>query len=1216
MDETSAQSSKALDPLYLQHEIDPTTPEVLESNLIFLQHEIDPKNPQFWELTLNFLTSLNKISPGRNEALADYFLCSLLNWEQGHGIFPMLKSLVAFVINEPEESSEDMQSLSEEIKVLLPLTASISANVEELYLFICLLKVEVFLKEQLILSSSSTFMKEKSQTKDLREVLNFVGNFTMYLPQAKIEDGEETFATIQEKTEKVENLYQSFHANLITEEEARSLLYAWLLEVVFTKAETVASQLLQNGASLMAFGEFQIETVNQGLELFEAFIGNRLKEITTDMNSIVIQFEAAARRVTSLFYSFVFEQTTEVIIQKRIILFSNLLHKMELIKSELREMSTHFHKSHIPKTYRTGFLDSLLYNIKELHQRDPKSIALVKHHIEEMLLDLESLKLSLMNILQQDSQDPDLKDLGAHFIDVAYEAEYVIDLIEVGIGAHWQHQLWITDLLQEIKSIKTKASQIFEGKTCDARAPKVTKISSPRLMQARTPKIDETVVCLGDQMKDTIDRLTRRSLELDIISIIGMPGIGKTTLARKVYNDLRVERCFYFRAWCSVSQEYHKRDLLLEILSNDTGLKDGIHQMNDEDLEMKLYQCLKNRKYLIVMDDVWDATAWRELQRAFPNDKNGSRILMTSRVSLEEAELKTNPYSLRPFSNDESWKLLQMKIFHGDCPEELLEVGKEIAEKCKGLPLAIVAIAGLLERAEKKLKVWKTIAESLSSRIVDDRQTPCMEILLLSYEHLPDHLKACFLYIGAFLEDRDIPVRKFIRLWIAEGFIQKSKLEGLEDLAEDYLMDLIGRSLVTVSRKRTTGQVKACRIHDLLRQMCLSKAKEENFLQLITRYDEPYTVFDDVDGGSDFYEYRPPNPVTYEKHRLFFNLKRKHFVNSSPSGPQTRSLIFFATTDTNPRRPYDISFISHHFKLLRVLDLESINIGMSFPKGIELLIQLRYLAVSGDLESIPPSIANLWKLETFIVKGLTDKILLPSTIWCMTSLRHLHVNNQLVFDLEDEPENSSALANLVTLSSPSFSYGKDTEKILSRLSNLCKLKCIFKESWDSSENCNQFPGLELLTELESLKIFYLGKALHPGELSFPVNLKKLTLSNFRLPWDRISAIGGLEQLEVLNLVSRAFEGSEWEMNEGEFLKLKFLKLDSLNIARWTASAEPLPNLEHLALRNCKDLEEVPFEFADIPNLQKIEVQFCGQSTEESVRKIEEEGIEGLKIVIH
>ncbi|XP_027182304.1 putative late blight resistance protein homolog R1B-17 [Coffea eugenioides] len=434
-----------------------------------------------------------------------------------------------------------------------------------------------------------------------------------------------------------------------------------------------------------------------------------------------------------------------------------------------------------------------------------------------------------------------------------------------------------------------------------------------------------------------------------------------------------------------------------------------------------------------------------------------------------------------------------------------------------------------------------------------------MDILQLSYMHLPDYLKACLLYFGSFLEDEDFPVSKLIRLWIAEGFIRQTVVCSLENLAENYLTDLIGRSLV------------------------------------ITGYDEPFTSFDELDCGADFIDHYPSKPVTFERHRICICLNRKHFVMSNPSGPCTRSLLFFATVDPYPRRPYDISFIPRHFKLLR----------------------LRYLAVSGDIDFIPPSISNLRKLETFIVKGLKGKVVLPDSIWSMERLRHIHVNTHVDFNFQDDkPGNSLKLVNLVSFSLPSIARGKAAKMILRRMPNLRKFECIYLESWDAYTNYNRFPVLDLLIHLESLKILYVGRALNPGELNLPWNSKKLTLSSFRLPWTHISAIGKLPNLEVLKLLSRAFEGPRWDMREGEFLGLKYLKLDSLKIVQWNASSDHLPNLQQLHLQNCKDLEEVPLAFADINTLQMIEVQSCGLTTEESVKRIGNECMKGLKIIIN
>ncbi|KAL3506456.1 hypothetical protein ACH5RR_031838 [Cinchona calisaya] len=489
---------------------------------------------------------------------------------------------------------------------------------------------------------------------------------------------------------------------------------------------------------------------------------------------------------------------------------------------------------------------------------------------------------------------------------------------------------------------------------------------------------------------------------------------------------------------------------------------------------------------------------------------------------------------------------------------------------------------------------------------MEDLEARCLEILELSYKHLPGYLKACFLYLGVFLGDKDIPVSKLVKLWLAEGFIQRTELKSLEDVAEDYLMDLINRSLVIISKRRSNGKVKACRLHDLLRDLCRSKAKEENFFQVVTRCDEPYVSFPTSDYGFEFDFDLHFDPVIYESYRLSIFLKRIHFVESRPSGLNTRSLMFWASTDSDPRCPYDISFICHNFKFLRVLDFECINMGVSFPDEIGLLVRLRYLAVSGYVRSVPHSIANLWKLETFVLNGLRGKVILPATIWHMTRLRHLHVNNHVSFNLDHEELGGCfQLENLVSFSCPSLSCDEYTETIIKRLPNLCKLKCIFFESRDSSKNCTQFPRLNFLTHLESLMVFFYGMPLFSNEFDLPSNLKKLTLSNFRLAWSDISVIGRLPNLQVLKLVCGAFEGQIWEMWEEEFQELKYLKLDTLNITQWNASCNHLPKLQCLVIQNCKNLEKVPYDFTEISTLLMIEVLLCSQSAEESAKEIGE-----------
>ncbi|XP_027119964.2 putative late blight resistance protein homolog R1B-17 [Coffea arabica] len=402
--------------------------------------------------------------------------------------------------------------------------------------------------------------------------------------------------------------------------------------------------------------------------------------------------------------------------------------------------------------------------------------------------------------------------------------------------------------------------------------------------------------------------------------------------------------------------------------------------------------------------------------------------------------------------------------------KEYLEDNKTAGSR-KGNCLSLSRIASCsccgcwyTENDRKSQNWWKAIADNLSSQIIDNPEARCKEVLDLSYKHLPEYLKSCFLYLGVLNEDRDILVSKSVRFWIAEGFIPETD-KGFEDVAEAFLIDLIDRSLVIISKRRSNGKVRACRLHDLVLDFCKSKTEDENFFQLITRSDNPYASFPSTDYGFEFDFYSHSSPVSFASYRLAVSLKRSHLVESKPSGLATRSLVFYASTDSEPKRPYDISFIWHNFKLLRVLDFECFNLGISFPVEIGILVQLRYLAVGGYLKSIPQSIANLRKLKTLIVKGLSGKITLPNTIWRITSLRHLHVNLHVAFDLDaEELGDSSILESLVSFSCPSLSCGEDAERIIKRLPNLCKLSCIFYESPDSSMNCNHFPRLNCVTQ--------------------------------------------------------------------------------------------------------------------------------------------------------
>ncbi|GMP92822.1 hypothetical protein CsSME_00042904 [Camellia sinensis var. sinensis] len=241
----------------------------------------------------------------------------------------------------------------------------------------------------------------------------------------------------------------------------------------------------------------------------------------------------------------------------------------------------------------------------------------------------------------------------------------------------------------------------------------------------------------------------------DFVSIVGMLGLGKTTLAKKLYNDPYIIHHFHIRAWSYVSQVPKKRETLLDILHFNV-LTDEDKHMSNEMLGEMLYKKLKGKRYLIVIDDIWDIGVWVNLKMYLPNDKNGSRVMFTSRPM--HASPDSHIHCLHFLTEEESWELFQRKVFQDEsCPSKLIEIGKQITKKCQGLRLAIVVIAGLLVKNNKTQEWWKQVAQSVSLYIVSD-QNQYLDTLGLSYNHLPCHLKPCFLYLGAFPEDQEISV--------------------------------------------------------------------------------------------------------------------------------------------------------------------------------------------------------------------------------------------------------------------------------------------------------------------------------------------------------------------------------------------------------------------------------------------------------------------------
>ena len=493
----------------------------------------------------------------------------------------------------------------------------------------------------------------------------------------------------------------------------------------------------------------------------------------------------------------------------------------------------------------------------------------VEGQISLLRNELEWISLFLEEASAAHTDDRRLKLWMNQIRDAAYDAEDVIDEFIVRLEHRRQRRLQnlkflrvvlptcvifadklplVHELDGQIKEINVKIEKILANKSryCveNAMMPSgAWSSSSPNEVvtwgEKRLPIVEEAdVVGMKDEAEAVKQMLLiNGELERGVVAIVGMGGLGKTTLAKKVYNDPDVNRHFQCRALVYVSQVYTIRELLMGIANNIMRETDHMRNMDENQLGNEVCKYLDRKRYLIVLDDVWRIQVWNGLCLYLP-ESNGSRVLITTRNQQIALDAYAKLYQLRPLGEKESWELFLKKTFPTGsrrtisqvvCPAELEDVGKKITGKCKGLPLAIVVSGGLLSRKEKTPSSWEKILKSMEWHLSQGPES-CMGILALSYRDLPYFLKSCFLYCSVFPEDCEIKASTLIQMWIAEGFVQARGEETVEeDVGEDYLEELIHRSMIQVVKRKWDGRVKSCRMHDLLRDLAISKAKDSKF---------------------------------------------------------------------------------------------------------------------------------------------------------------------------------------------------------------------------------------------------------------------------------------------------------------------------------------------------------------------------------------------------
>ncbi|XP_057775801.1 putative late blight resistance protein homolog R1B-17 [Salvia miltiorrhiza] len=527
-----------------------------------------------------------------------------------------------------------------------------------------------------------------------------------------------------------------------------------------------------------------------------------------------------------------------------------------------------------------------------------------------------------------------------------------------------------------------------EGEPISSRIDSGGMIKSKMVMTIR----------LSDEFQKLIDYLLEGN---NYYSIVGMAGVGKTTLAKHIFEDPSIRSHFEFRAWVKVGRKCEPNELLRCVLAQvDPNAYQMLAQGDDGEEEelvgLLKEKLLQDKKCLIVLDDVWEVQAIRHMINCLQENNIVGRIgyILTSRQAIKFTQHRGIRMSL--LNEEDSTKLLGEKVFgekvfsEEGFPLQLEELGEKIAKKCEGLPLMIVKVAELLSKADKTPEYWTEVLKQHSSLFVE-AYNQISEVLFPSYDYLPQHFKMPFLYMGAFPPYADQRPFDIIHLLSAEGFLElnfEKSFEGFwEKLSESYHL-LLDTKISWFSERKY-------RVHSCWQHLCKVEASRIKFLHVLRGCDD----------------------VIKDQRRMcahynnLFCFKQVCDLIKSDCASTARSLLCHG-----PDHPYPIPIHAMGFKLLRVLAAFGVRF-YDIPIEILKLVCLRYLSLKCNGE-LPPSISNLFHLQFLIInpyiyiKKRGVQPYMPVQIWDMQELEHLEIWGR---DIPTPNTDDAALNKLMTL---------------------------------------------------------------------------------------------------------------------------------------------------------------------------------------------------------
>nr|ANA57424.1 Pib variant protein [Oryza sativa]ANA57425.1 Pib variant protein [Oryza sativa] len=541
--------------------------------------------------------------------------------------------------------------------------------------------------------------------------------------------------------------------------------------------------------------------------------------------------------------------------------------------------------------------------------------------------------------------------------------------------------------------------EIIDDQSMDADEKKVARKSLTRIRTSVGASEESQLIGREKEISEITHLiLNNDSQQVQVISVWGMGGLGKTTLVSGVYQSPRLSDKFDKYVFVTIMRPFILVELLRslaeqlhkgsskkeELLENRVSSKKSLASMEVTELTGQLKRLLEKKSCLIVLDDFSDTSEWDQIKPTlFPLLEKTSRIIVTTRkenIANHCSGKNGNVHNLKVLKHNDALCLLSEKVFEeatyldDQNNLELVKEAKQILKKCDGLPLAIVVIGGFLANRPKTPEEWRKLNENINAELEMNPELGMIRTVLeKSYDGLPYHLKSCFLYLSIFPEDQIISRRRLVHRWAAEGYSTAAHGKSAIEIANGYFMELKNRSMILPSQQSAHSRksIDSCKVHDLIRDIAISKSTEEN---LVFRVEE----------GCSAYIHGAIRHLAISSNWKGDKSEFEGIVDLS----RIRSLSLFGDW-----KPF---FVYGKMRFIRVLDFEGTR-GLKYHHLDQIwkLIHLKFLSLRGciDIDLLPDLLGNLRQLQMLDIRGTYVKAL-PKTIIKLKKLQYIHIGSR------------------------------------------------------------------------------------------------------------------------------------------------------------------------------------------------------------------------------